>query len=117
MKHRLNAIATLLPLLIASSHAAAQAFIQPDTIPAVVGLGVGFAPDYQGSDDYKGVVAPFAHYTLPNSNRYLQLNATELTFNLVNSPKWRLGPVLNYHPGRDDVHDEAVKRMQKIDGT
>ena len=118
MKRYGKAAAIVALLLSWSLGVSAQSFIEPDTVPHVIGLGAGFAPDYRGSDDYRGVIAPFAHYTLPNSNRYVQLNATELSFNLLDSKQYRLGPVLNYHPGRDDdVEDALVKRMRKIDGT
>jgi MipA family protein len=118
MKHPWKAAAIIAVCLGWNCPASAQSFIEPDTVPKVIGLGVGMAPDYRGSDDYKAVLAPFAHYTFSGTNRYLQLSATELTFNVLNNAKYRFGPVLNYHPGRDDdVDDELVKRMQKIDGT
>lgn len=98
--------------------AAAQAFIELETVPTTLGVGVATVPDYHGSDDNTGVIAPFFRHTFSPSNRYIQLNATELTLNLLNSPGFRLGPVLNYHPGRDDdVDDDVVKRMRPIDDT
>jgi MipA family protein len=69
------------------------------------------------SDDTTGGIAPFARYTFQGQERFLQLNATELSLNLINSSSVRLGPVLNYHFGRDDDIDDAlVKRMTEIDG-
>jgi outer membrane protein len=89
-----------------------------ENVPNIVGVAVGMFPDYMGSNDYKLGVAPFARYTLPNSERYFMLNVTELYFNVVNHPRIRFGPVLNYRFGRDDdVEDMYVKRMTKIDDT
>ena len=89
-----------------------------ENVPNVVGLAVAVLPDYVGSDDYTFGVAPFARFTLPNSERYFMLNVTELYFNVLNHPFYRFGPVLNYRFGRDnDVEDPFVKWMQEIDGT
>jgi outer membrane protein len=89
-----------------------------ENVPNIVGVAVGIIPDYVGSNDYTFGVAPFARFTLPNSERYLMLNVTELYFNILNHPFLRFGPVLNYRFGRDnDVDDPFVKRMQEIDGT
>jgi outer membrane protein len=114
-RHTKTAIgAALLCAISAGAHA--QAFIELDTVPTVLGLGIGAVPDYRGSDDYTGAIAPYFRYSFSGTERYLQLNATELTLNLVNDRGVRFGPVLNYHFGRDDdVHDKAVKRMAKID--
>ena len=89
-----------------------------DNIPDVIGVGVGMVPDYLGSDDYTAAAAPFFRWTLAGSERYLQFNVTELSFNLINHPNFVLAPVLNYRPGRDDdVDDKVVKKMEKIDST
>ncbi|HYI86497.1 MAG TPA: MipA/OmpV family protein [Burkholderiales bacterium] len=101
-----------------SLEASAQAFLELDTTPNVFGLGIGTVPDYRGSEDNTGVIAPFLRYTFDRSQRYFQINATEATLNLVDSPNFRFGPVLNYHPGRDDdVDNSQVARLRKIDGT
>jgi MipA family protein len=111
-------MAIVAALSVLSLDAAAQAFIEVDSVPHVVGLGVGAAPDYRGSDDYTAAIAPFARYTFTGTNRYIQLNATELSLNLLASTSLRLGPVLNYHLGRSDsIEDAVVKRMTEIDGT
>jgi outer membrane protein len=118
MRLRITRAALVAALAGLSTNAAAQSFIEMDTVPAMLGLGIGVAPDYRGSDDYTGAIAPFVRYTFPGSQRYVQLNANELTFNFVNHPRFRLGPVLNYHFGRDDdVDDNKVKRMREIDDT
>ena len=118
MKHAIKKTAIIAALSTLSFGAAAQSFIEVESVPSIIGLGVGFAPDYRGSDDYTGAVAPFGRYTFANSNRYVQLNANELTLNVLNSSAIRFGPVVNYVFGRDDdVDDPRVKQMAKIDGT
>ena len=118
MKHAITKAAIIAALAILSPQAGAQAFLELDTVPHTLGLGVGFGPDYRGSDDYTGAIAPFFRYTFRGTNQYVQLNATELTLNLLNSTRFRLGPVVNYHFGRDkDVDDVIVKQMREIDDT
>lgn len=90
--------------------------LMPDNAPSVVGLAAGVVPDYQGSDDYTAGVAPMARYQFKDSNRHVLLMANELSLNLVNSPSWRAGPVLNYSFGRKDVEDDVVDRMDTLDG-
>jgi outer membrane scaffolding protein for murein synthesis (MipA/OmpV family) len=34
-----------------------------DSIPNIVGVAVGIAPDYQGSNDYKPVAAPYFRFS------------------------------------------------------
>jgi MipA family protein len=116
-------IIILLTLLLLLSGNFTAAFSQDgpiaiENVPNVVGLAVGMLPDYVGSDDYKLGVAPFARFTLPNSERYFMLNVTSLYFNVLNHPRVRFGPMLNYRFGRDnDVEDMFVKWMTKIDDT
>ena len=88
-----------------------------DNVPNVVGVGVGMVPDYLGSDDYTVAAAPFFRWTFAGTERYLQLNVTELSFNVLNHPNFVLGPVVNYRPGRSDVEDDVVDKMEEIDDT
>jgi len=88
-----------------------------DNVPNIVGAAAGMAPDYQGSDDYKFVGAPFFKFTFWGQ-RYAQLLGTELTVNLINDPVLRFGLSVNYRPGRnDDVDDPVVAKMEEIDDT
>lgn len=101
-----------------AAEAADMISFDTDTVPNVVGLGVGMVPDYKGSDDYTYGVAPFFRYTFNGQERYVQLIANELTVNILNSEMFRLGPLLNYHFGRnDDVEDDVVSAMKEIDDT
>jgi outer membrane protein len=87
-----------------------------DTVPRIGGIGIGLAPDYVGSEDYKFVAAPFFRYQFSGTERYLRLRGFELEFNAVDHPWLRFGPVLNYRFGREDVENNQVDRMKDIDG-
>ncbi len=115
----IGGIAVLAAMLFASGALAAgiDSPVAIENIPNVVGLGVGMIPDYLGSDNYTVAAAPFFRWTLAGSERYLQLIATELSFNVLNHPNFILAPVLNYRPGRDDVDDDRVDKMRDIDDT
>lgn len=81
-----------------------------------VGAAVGVAPDYVGSDEYTGGVAPAFRYEF-GDNRYVQLVGNYASANIVPSEHYRFGPAVRYRFGRDDnVEDEAVSELSEIDG-
>jgi len=66
-KIRLLSISAMLSCTVVSLPAMAFDAVSVTTAPAAksggfVGLGVGFAPDYEGSDDHKAIPAPFGSY-------------------------------------------------------
>jgi outer membrane scaffolding protein for murein synthesis (MipA/OmpV family) len=80
-----------------------------------VGLGVGMAPDYEGSDDTKAVpMFMFSH--MYDSGRYVKLMGPNMKVNLLANKHYSLGPVLNYRMARDDVDNSRVDDMRDIDG-
>ena len=80
----------------------------------LVGLGAGAAPDYEGSDDTTGVpMFMFQHNY--DSGRFVKLMGPNLKVNLLADKQFSLGPVLNYRAERDDVDNNRVDRMDKID--
>jgi MipA family protein len=105
-------------LMLVSSSQAQMLPIEIENMDNVVGVGIGMLPDYQGSDDYMVGGAPFFRLTLPKTDYYLRLLATDLQANIVNHPIFRLGPAVNYRFGRnDDIDDDVVKHMKEVDGT
>jgi len=117
-KMMLVVVAVVFALSFATaSMAAMDSPLVMDNVPNVVGVGIGLVPDYLGSDDYTVAAAPMFRWTLAGTERYLQLNVTELSFNVLNDPNWVLAPVVNYRPGREDVEDDVVDEMDKIDDT
>jgi outer membrane protein len=87
-----------------------------------VGLGVGSVPDYEGSDNNEGTIAPFGRYNWA-SGRYISLGGTanaeraaRLKMNLLTrESQLELGPVLQYRLKRDDVDNNKVDRMKEVD--
>lgn len=88
-----------------------------------VGLAVGSTPDYEGSDNTDPLIAPFGRYNW-QSGRYISLGGTanaeraaRLKMNfLTKDTAWELGPVLQYRLERNDVGDNQVDNMNKVDG-
>jgi len=78
-----------------------------------VGGGIGLAPDYEGSSDYKMVPIPAASARFDNG-MYIQLLGLNLRANVIPSKMWRLGPVYNYRSKRSDVENDPVDRMKNI---
>ena len=79
-----------------------------------IGLGVGMAPDYEGSEDYEAVPLPYARVTWGNNGNYVLLNGNNVQANLW-SQEWQAGPLLQYRMERDSVDNDRVKRMKDID--
>ena len=83
-------------------------------LDGLVGLGAGVTPDYEGSDDTTGVpMFMFQHNY--DSGRFVKLMGPNLKVNLLADKQFSLGPVLNYRSERDDVDNNQVDRMDKID--
>ena len=78
-----------------------------------IGGGIGFKPDYEGSEDYEAVPVPFASVNIDNG-MFVRLLGLNLRANLIPSKMWQLGPVYNYRPERDDVDNKAVDDMKKV---
>jgi len=89
-----------------------------------VGLGVGFAPDYEGSDDHEAIPAPFGSYQW-TSGRSVELGGTQgsehaarLSANIISSDwssVWRAGPLVQYRLERDSVDNKQVDKMENVD--
>ena len=62
----------------------------PENWKWTVGLGVGVAPDYEGSEDYDPVPIPLAR--AEKGHRNVELLGLQVSSNLIDHPNWRLGP-------------------------
>jgi outer membrane protein len=112
------AVVTLGPAVAPNVHAQTNGFvIELPEVRNYVALAVGAVPDYIGSDDYTGGIAPAGLVKFGESERYARLIATDLNVNLLDNKQWSFGPALNYRFARDDVDDALVDRMRDIDGT
>jgi outer membrane scaffolding protein for murein synthesis (MipA/OmpV family) len=79
-----------------------------------VGLGVGAVPDYEGSDDSKGVPMLMLKGNY-DSGRSFTLMGPNLRVNVVPSKLYSFGPVLNYRMRRDGVSNDSVDAMKTVD--
>jgi outer membrane protein len=80
----------------------------------MVGLGVGAAPDYEGSEDTTGVPLFLFQHNY-DSGRFVKLMGPNLKVNLIADKQFSLGPVLNYRFERDDVDNNQVDSLDKVD--
>jgi len=80
----------------------------------IVGLGIGFAPDYEGSDDMKAVPLLQARFNFANGMN-LGLFGNTLRFDMCPDTTWNVGPMLRYRAERDDVDNDKVDRMESVD--
>lgn len=107
------ALAGLAP--IATAQADSQLFVvSPTYLPSYFALGAGTFPDYIGSDDYAYGVGPVARYSW-GDQRYLSLEITYASLNLVDDRNWRFGPTGMYRFARDDVQDRVVRKLPEVD--
>jgi outer membrane scaffolding protein for murein synthesis (MipA/OmpV family) len=96
--------------LLAISLGAAPAWAMEHTF----GLGAGFAPDYEGSEDSQGVPMLMLKGSY-DSGRSFTLMGPNLRVNVVPSKLYSFGPVLNYRMERGDVDNNRVDAMKNID--
>ena len=91
------------------------AFVDPQEGVNLLSLGIGSAPDYMGSDDYKAAIAPVGRYYF-SGKRFIQLLGPQISLNLSNDEIFQFGPQLLFRFKRDsDVEDAVVKRMRPVD--
>ena len=102
---------------LASFAQAQNADVHPDGPPNTqLGLAVASVPDYWGSNDYKGAVAPIARYQFSGSQYYISWMGPTIKANLINDSSWNAGPLLKFRGKRDsDVEDQVVKKMDEVD--
>jgi len=79
-----------------------------------IGLGVGSAPDYEGSEDNQAIPLLMLKGKY-DSGRSFSLQGTNLKINAVPSKTYNFGPVLNYRMKRDDVDNDQVDAMKDVD--
>jgi MipA family protein len=81
-----------------------------------VGAGAGMAPDYEGSEDYEFV--PLWNLRVGNlyhPNTFVQVLGPRLRSNFLPSDHWRLGVSGQFIKERDDVEDDQVDDLEKVD--
>lgn len=125
------AMALAIPAVLAADLALAQApppsvgiegdnsLSQARRTTVMLGALVGFAPQYEGSEDYEPAFGPLASVRWaegygvslgPSTMRSYQIRAE-----LLPSRNWHLGPLLQRRPGRKGVDDNQVDNLENID--
>ena len=79
-----------------------------------VGAGVGFVPDYEGSDESEAVPLPYVNARWAN-HRSINLLGNKAKANLIPSPFWRGGVVGEFIAERDDVDNRQVDLLDDVD--
>jgi outer membrane scaffolding protein for murein synthesis (MipA/OmpV family) len=117
MRHLLVSAALLL--------CAAPAFAQNPDYPDpndrsdtfTVGVGAGWVPDYEGSDDYKVIPAAFIRGRVSGFNFYTR--GTYLYFDVLRGQggtEVNFGPIVGWRGNRSgDVKDAAVDKLPELD--
>jgi len=85
-----------------------------DGVTARVGLGIGFTPDYVGSDDYRLRVLPILDIRYKERWR---LNGSLLTYAAINEGPWQAGPLINLAFGRPEHRNRILAGIREIDTT
>ena len=74
-----------------------------------VGAGAGYAPDYEGGDDYEFIPIPIAR--AQKGHRFGELLGLHVTSNLLDSNRWSLGPSYNFRQGYNNIDNERVDAL------
>jgi outer membrane protein len=79
------------------------------------GIGAGFVPDYEGSDDYQPI--PVINFRAKFERYKFQFNGQSALLDLAPFERIEFGPALGLSLGRDDVDDSVVELLRDIDPT
>ena len=83
-----------------------------------LGAGAGWAPDYEGSDEYE--VVPLWNLRVDNlyhPKTFVQVIGPRLRSNFLPSDHWRLGLAGQFIKERDDVENDQVDDLEKVDSS
>lgn len=75
--------------------------------------GVGVAPDFEGSSDYD--LVPFIFGDINALGVRLEIQGLGARLNFRPDRPFQFGPVFSYRPGREDVSNDVVDRLEDID--
>jgi len=78
------------------------------------GLGLGGAPDYEGSDTYEAAPIPFLTIGWDN-HMSVEWVGNKAKANLIPHPTWKAGPIVQLIPERDDVASNRVDNLGDVD--
>ncbi len=81
-----------------------------------LGLGAGIAPEYEGSEHSKFYPLPYLSLNFEN-HMSVDLIANTLKANLLPSRTFKLGPIGQYIRERDNVDNNTVDKLEKVDAS
>jgi outer membrane scaffolding protein for murein synthesis (MipA/OmpV family) len=79
-----------------------------------IGLISGFAPDYEGSNDYSFGFGPNISASWRNTIFY---KGKTLGANLIREKNFKAGPILSFSSGRDEDDNDKLKGLGDVDGS
>ena len=85
-------------------------------VHVMAGLGIGMAPQYEGSDEFL-IIPALAISANWSSGRYIRLAGLGINANILLSKKWEFGPRLGFKLPRNEsfVDDVRVSDLEEID--
>lgn len=82
-----------------------------------LGAGVGFAPTYEGADNYRATVFPIIKPSFGSGPSRVDFRALDdIRIDLFPASRFRFGPVIGYTFGRDEDDDARLRGLGDIDG-
>jgi MipA family protein len=100
----------------AQSHAADDNLSAEEKLKLRMGIGIGAAPDYIGSDDY--TVIPLPNFELSYAGYALRSSRLGVEADLVAVTGIDAGPIIRYDRGRSsNVDDSVVALLPEVNGS
>lgn len=87
----------------------------PEGLDLVLGGGVGYAPEYLGSDDYQAIFLPLVKIVYQDT--FFLTTKDGLGVNLIKGDNYTAGLSVTYSNERDDGDDSHINGMGDIDWT
>jgi MipA family protein len=116
--YRVRLLALVAMLVLSAGWSGTASAQASDKLQVSARLGVGVAPTYEGSNDYQAVPLWLLRAdNLYAPDTYVKLANTTLTSNLLPNTNFRLGPMVQYIPTRDNVSDSAVNDFKHVDAS
>ena len=80
---------------------------------ATIRLGIAFAPDFEGSDDYSADPLPIFHFRYGN---FFLSSSRGLGVNIIDNGTFTVAPAINYVFGRDESDNPILAGMGDVNG-
>ncbi|MEH6528296.1 MAG: MipA/OmpV family protein [Sneathiella sp.] len=86
----------------------------------ILGLGVGYAPEYLGADDYEFILQPSVNAQYENfflNTRGFGMAYSGFGYNVINENGLKAGPLINLDLGRDEDQSSDLRGLGDIGTT